>query len=232
MVSSVTIRYYRFMPFSPLQLILFIFLLGFLLAVIQVGIFTVAFAKLGLSQGSAFLLLFSSLFGSAVNLPLFSIKAEKPDLSHVPQRFQALVNAAMQKFHGRTVIAVNAGGCLIPLTFSVYLIDHNPIAPIQIIIATAVVAGISYAASRPVPGLGIGMPIFVGPLAAALVALTMSKEYTAPLAYVCGTMGVLIGADLLRLGDIRRMGTPIASIGGAGTFDGIFITGIVAVLLA
>jgi len=43
---------------------------------------------------------------------------------------------------------------------------------------------------------------------------------------------VIIGADLLRLPDIRRLGTPFASIGGAGTFDGIFITGIVAVLLA
>jgi uncharacterized membrane protein len=42
----------------------------------------------------------------------------------------------------------------------------------------------------------------------------------------------LIGADLLRIRDIRRMGTPLAAIGGAGTFDGIFITGIVAVLLA
>ncbi|MDP1549856.1 MAG: DUF1614 domain-containing protein, partial [Nitrosomonas sp.] len=28
------------------------------------------------------------------------------------------------------------------------------------------------------------------------------------------------------------LGTPYASIGGAGTFDGIFITGIVAALLA
>jgi len=28
------------------------------------------------------------------------------------------------------------------------------------------------------------------------------------------------------------MGAPVASIGGAGTFDGIFMTGIVAVLLA
>ncbi|MGH8630223.1 MAG: DUF1614 domain-containing protein [Burkholderiales bacterium] len=43
---------------------------------------------------------------------------------------------------------------------------------------------------------------------------------------------MLIGADLLRLKDIRRLGAPIASIGGAGSFDGIFVTGILAVLLA
>src|SRR5437773_1132936 len=44
--------------------------------------------------------------------------------------------------------------------------------------------------------------------------------------------GTLIGADLLNLGQIQGLGAPVASIGGAGTFDGIFITGILAVLLA
>ncbi|MCW8828861.1 MAG: DUF1614 domain-containing protein, partial [Gammaproteobacteria bacterium] len=67
---------------------------------------------------------------------------------------------------------------------------------------------------------------------AALAAVLIAPEASAPLAYISGTLGVLIGADLLRLKDIRTMGAPFASIGGAGTFDGIFITGIVAVLLA
>jgi len=38
--------------------------------------------------------------------------------------------------------------------------------------------------------------------------------------------------DLLNLGKIRGLGASVASIGGAGTFDGIFLTGIFAVLLA
>ena len=45
-------------------------------------------------------------------------------------------------------------------------------------------------------------------------------------------MGTLIGADLLNLGKIHGLGAPIASIGGAGTFDGVFLSGILAVLLA
>jgi uncharacterized membrane protein len=45
-------------------------------------------------------------------------------------------------------------------------------------------------------------------------------------------MGTLIGADLTNLDKIRGLGAPVASIGGAGTFDGIFLTGILAVLLA
>ena len=94
------------------------------------------------------------------------------------------------------------------------------------------VAIISHLTSRPIAGLGIGMPIFIAPLSAAMVAIIIDPQHSAPLAYVSGTIGVIIGADLMRLKDIKRLGTPLASIGGAGTFDGIFITGIVAVLLA
>jgi uncharacterized membrane protein len=42
----------------------------------------------------------------------------------------------------------------------------------------------------------------------------------------------LIGADLFNLRKIGNLGAPVASIGGAGTFDGIFLNGILAVLLA
>jgi uncharacterized membrane protein len=83
-----------------------------------------------------------------------------------------------------------------------------------------------------VPRLGIAMPVLVAPLAAALTAVLINLDHGAPLAYISGTLGVLIGADLLHFRDIRKMGAPLAAIGGAGTFDGIFITGIVAALLA
>jgi uncharacterized membrane protein len=83
-----------------------------------------------------------------------------------------------------------------------------------------------------VPGLGITLPVFIAPVTAAVTALLLDSEHSAPLAYISGTLGVLIGADLLRLDSIRKMGSPIASIGGAGSFDGIFLTGLVAVLLA
>jgi uncharacterized membrane protein len=138
----------------------------------------------------------------------------------------------MMEFHGKTLIAVNVGGGLIPVAFSLYLLNHHPLAVGQVVVATALVAVVCYFASRPIPGLGIGMPIFVAPIAAALVAIVVNQSESAPLAYISGTLGVLIGADVLRLGNIRTMGVPIASIGGAGTFDGIFLTGIVAVLLA
>lgn len=220
------------MPFSGFYLLIFIFLVGFLIAFVQVGALTIAFDKLGLSQNSAFLLLFSSLFGSAVNLPLFTVKAEKADTTQLPERLRGLLQQAMREFKGRTLVAINVGGGLIPVSFSIYLMQYHDLPFDQTLIATAVVAAVCYAFSRPVPGLGIGMPIFVAPVTAALVAMMVNSELSAPLAYICGTLGVLIGADMLRLNNIRHMGVPIASIGGAGTFDGIFLTGIVAVLLA
>jgi uncharacterized membrane protein len=74
--------------------------------------------------------------------------------------------------------------------------------------------------------------VFVPAVTAAIVALLLSREHTAQLAYIGGSLGTLIGADLLNLGNIRGLGAPDASIGGAGTFDGIFLIGIVAVLIA
>ncbi|HFD92359.1 MAG TPA: DUF1614 domain-containing protein [Gammaproteobacteria bacterium] len=219
-------------PLSAFYLLLLIFILGFLLTFIQIGIFTIAFDKLGLSPHSALLLLVSSLFGSLINLPLFTIKAEPapPDLT--PSPWRGLLQQPLREFHGKTLIAVNVGGCIIPVAFTLYLLQYHDLPALQLVTAIIIVSTVCYHFSRPIPGMGIGMPIFVAPITAALTALIISPEHSAPLAYISGTLGVLIGADVMRLKDIRTMGVPVASFGGAGTFDGIFLTGIIAALLA
>ena len=75
-------------------------------------------------------------------------------------------------------------------------------------------------------GVGIAVPVFAPVVTTAILAFILSREYAAPLAYIGGSMGTLIGADLLNLDKIGGLGAPVASIGGAGTFDGIFLTGI------
>lgn len=80
------------MPFSPLQLIIGIFVLGLLVSLIQVGALTIAFEKLGLSQNSAFLLLISSLLGSAINLPVTKVSAERPPVDQFRKRCGKLTN--------------------------------------------------------------------------------------------------------------------------------------------
>jgi len=214
-----------------MQFLLLIFIFILAVIVLYLGVFTVALDKLGLSTHSAMLLLACTLIGSGINIPLFQITAEGPPDEEI-QSLQGLLFGRPLPFTGKTIVAINVGGALIPISFSIYLASINPLAPTRVLLAIAIVAAVCYFASRPVRGLGIGIPVFVAPFTAALTALLIAPESSAPLAYICGTMGVLVGADLLRLNDIRKIGTPVASIGGAGTFDGIFLTGIVAVLLA
>jgi uncharacterized membrane protein len=76
------------------------------------------------------------------------------------------------------------------------------------------------------------VPTLIPPLVAAGIAMLLSWRQAAPLAYIAGTLGTLIGADLLNLDKIHGLGAPIASIGGAGTFDAVFMTGILAVLIS
>ena len=219
-------------PFSPLYLLLIIFGLAFLIAFVQVGLITIAFDKLGLTAVQAMLLLFSSLFTSAINLPIATVQAQPPPPHSIPPAIQSILRLPQIPFTGKTMIAVNVGGCIIPTVFSLSLLHNNPINLGESAFAVGIIAAVSYAASRPMPGVGIGIPMLVAPLAAAIVATIIDAEHAAPLAYICGTIGILIGADVMRLKDILSLGAPMASIGGAGTFDGIFITGIVAVLLA
>lgn len=220
------------LPFAPGPFLILLGLLVLLIIFVQVGALTLAFDKLGLSPQSALILMAVSLFGSLINLPLFTMETEAPAMDTVPPPFRSLLRQTLREFHGRTVVAVNLGGCLVPVFFSLYLIARGSFSPFALLIVAGTVALVSYLSSRPMPGIGIGMPVFVAPLAAAIAAVLIDPVQSAPLAYSGGTLGVLIGADLMRFRDIRKLGAPLASIGGAGTFDGIFITGIVAVLLA
>lgn len=220
-------------PLPPaLQFLLLVLIFALALIAVYLGVFALALDKLGLSTHSAMLLLGCTLIGSGINLPLFQISAEAPPADDELQKLQGLLFGRPLPFTGKTIVAINVGGALIPISFSIYLASFNRLPLTQLGLAIAIVSAVCYFTSRPVRGIGIGMPIFVAPFTAALTALIIAPANSAPMAYICGTMGVLIGADLLRLNDIRKIGTAVASIGGAGTFDGIFLTGIVAVLLA
>lgn len=218
-------------PFSPMHLLALVALVVFLLIFVQLGLVALAFGKLGLSTTQGMLLLFASLFGSILNLPVLTIQAEPSHSDPDQPDLRSLLRMPALPFTGKTVIAVNVGGCMVPIVFSASLVHRFPLPADQLLLAIGLVALVCYFMSRPIPGIGIGMPPLIAPIAAALTAYAVNSAMAAPLAYICGTLGVLVGADLIRLRDIAKLGAPVASIGGAGTFDGIFLTGIVAVLL-
>jgi uncharacterized membrane protein len=202
-----------------------------LAVMLQIGALRYVCMRLGMSSGAALLVLAGSLIGSYFNIPV----AELPERNIVSG--QEIVFYGMQyvvpvvvQWPG-TIIAVNVGGALIPALMSLYLLARERLWG-RGLVAIVLVAVVCHFLARPVPGLGIALPVFVPALSTAVVALMLSPRYAAPLAYIGGSVGTLVGADLLNMGHVQGLGAPIASIGGAGTFDGIFLTGILAVLIA
>jgi uncharacterized membrane protein len=212
------------------RLLLLALILAVLAVAVQLGLISLAFEKLGLSEQSALLLLLTTLAGSAINVPLFDMQSTWTP-TELPPRIGRIFRFDQPSLAGRTVVAINVGGGVTPLAFSAYLLAHTPVPASDVVLAVGLVAAAAWAFSRPIAGVGIAMPFLVAPLTAALAAMALGTEHRAVLAYVAGTLGVLLGADLARLRDIRRLGVPAVSIGGAGTFDGIFVAGIIAVLL-
>jgi len=221
-----------FPPFLFFFLFIFVFLLFFVFALVQFGLFALAFSKLGIPPEHLFSLLFLSIVGSMINIPIRKIPIEnEPEEWELVSFFGMRFRPPPWSPRREMVLAVNVGGAIIPTCLSVYLLAHAA-NPIRMLIALAIVAYIVFKMARPVPGVGIATPMFIPPIAAAVVALVINNEWAPATAYVAGTLGTLIGADILHLNKLRYLKAPVASIGGAGTFDGIFLTGILAVLLA
>ena len=221
----------QYVPIALPFFLLFFGLFIFLVILIQLHVLHFAYAKLGLSSGAALLLLLASLIGSYFNIPLTELPEREVRSGEVIEFFGMRYIVPVVTDWPRTVIAVNIGGAVIPILLSLYLLIKNDILS-SAAVAIAVVMVACYLLAQPVPGVGIPIPSLVPPIIAATTALLVAQRNVAAVAHVSGSMGTLIGADLLNLGKIQGLGAPVMSIGGAGTFDGIFLTGILAVLLA
>jgi uncharacterized membrane protein len=196
-----------------------------------------ALAKLGLSPPSAFIILIGIIFGSSVNIPIKRFPREEEIFvdPFVMFGFGRLFSLPRRAHRGVT-LAVNVGGCVIPAALAVYecllVARRGPTALIILLIVTLANVVVCFRTARPVPGLGLAMPAFLPPLITASLSLLLIPDFAPPVAFVAGVLGPLMGADLLHLKEVVRTAPAIASIGGAGTFDGIVLSGLVAALLA
>jgi uncharacterized membrane protein len=221
----------HYMPLSPQFFAVLVGLFLLVLALIQLGLLRYAYMRLGVSSRTALLLLFGSLLGSYFNIPLWHLPAEAVMSGREVDFFgMRYVVPVVEQWPG-TLIAVNIGGAVIPSVMSLYLLARNGLW-IRGAVAITAVAAVCHWLAQPVPGVGIAVPIFAPAAVTVIMALLLSYDNAAPLAYIGGSLGTLIGADLLNLDNINGLGAPVASIGGAGTFDGVFVTGILAVLFA
>jgi len=205
-------------------------LLIFVIVVVQLRLAMYAYEKMGISPHYVSLILFLSLIGAAINIPVAQLPAEKIVTERAIDFFGTTYVVPQVKHWPGTIVAVNLGGAVIPTLLSVYLLIKNRLLW-RGLLGIAIVALVTNRLATPVKGVGIVMPGFIPPILAAAVGLLLGWRSAAPLAYAAGALGTLIGADLMNLGAVRGLGAPVASIGGAGTYDGIFLTGIVAVLL-
>lgn len=221
-----------FPPLIFLLMLVFFFLALILLPFLWVGLMGEAFSRLGVPPHLLFWLLILTLLGSLVNIPIYTWESKEVVGDMVVSYFGMRVRVPRVARTQKTVLAVNLGGAVVPVALSLYLVTRMPFG-LCVLLLLGLVTFVANRLARPVKGLGIAIPGLIPPLAAALGAyLLCLPELRAPSAYIASTMGILIGADLLNLGEIAKMGAPVASIGGAGTFDAIFLSGIIAVLLS
>ena len=200
--------------------------MSILMTLMALNIITISYSELGVSESAAIALLAATLIGSMINIPISSKKIEYEDPAGFFSRFFYYAPPRVAK----QTIAVNLGGAVIPTAFSIYLIPHAPFVPT--LIATLAVILIARLFSRVVAGVGITMPGFITPLVSAGLALLLARSHPAPVAFISGTLGTLIGADLLNWPKYKNLGAHMISIGGAGVFDGVFLSGILAVAIS
>jgi uncharacterized membrane protein len=221
----------HYLPLTPALFSILVFVFVGLIILIQLRILRYAYMRLGVGPGTALLLLFGSLIGSYFNIPITVLPGHPVASGEVVDFFGMRYVVPLVTSWPGTVLAVNVGGAVIPTLMSTYLVLRYQLWP-KATVAVVAIAIIIHAMATPVHGVGIAVPVFAPVIVTAILAFLLSREYAAPLAYIGGSMGTLIGADLMNLDKISNLGAPVASIGGAGTFDGIFLTGILAVLLA
>lgn len=253
----------RHHPWLPLVLLAIV--LPLVIALFYAQAIATSFRLFGLTYAQATWLLIGSLIGGMINIPITRrrIQLADPSLASMSPSMQML--ATIFHFYPpatvEEVVAVNVGGALVPLGFSIYLLTRYPNLLGLAVLATVIVAAIAKLLARPVPGMGITLPSFIPPIVAATVAFGLVQWVgiaggmvsVAAVAYIAGTLGTLIGADLLNLPLVLRGGLlsagpqrvwrvgpsipvnpdkpRVLSIGGAGVFDGVFLTGIIAAFL-
>jgi uncharacterized membrane protein len=209
-------------PVAILIFILFILFLPVLCVLAFLKLATFGFENLGFSANATILILALILLGSVVNIPL-----TKKELTYVSKSyFFGLFKKREPKV---SMVAINLGGAIIPILISLYFLTKVPLQPVLIAIFLMII--VSKILAKPVAGKGIVINAFIPPLFAVLFAIILAPSFAAPCAFISGVLGILIGGDILNLRKARKINSGLISIGGAGVFDGIFLTGIISALL-
>ena len=215
------------MFYLPLPIIIFVLLIVFfplIILLIQFNIIHIGLMNLGLGPLQAFFYFIATLLLSVINIPIFKEKAVYEFTNN------AVHFPLLRKNVRDIIIAINIGGCILPLLMCIGLL-HKVSIP-HLIPAILITSLSAYFSSKPVKHTGIKVMFIIPLIATVLSAIILASPASrAPFAFISGTIGILIGADIMHIKDFRKMGPGILSIGGAGVFDSIFFVGIIAAFI-
>jgi len=199
-----------------------------------IGVTESAFEAIGFTRAGFAIILVLTFAGSFINIPLTRVSGTEPIVSFREVRSFGFTYRVPVTARARvsTQVCINVGGAVVPIFVSGYLLLTHASLAGYILVGVLVTSVLVHLMARKVRGQGIVTPALLPPLVAAIIALLLNPGYgVAIIAYISGSMGALIGADLSNLRGITNLGAPMVSIGGAGTLDGVFLTGIIAVVL-
>jgi len=232
-------------PFSILYFGFLLFLLFTIASAAYVYLKDLLVRGVGIPPEAIGVILFLSLIGSFINIPLKTFELDNPIVYMDAVEKFGVTWAVPQVVVGRmkTLLMINLGGGVVPILISIYLLlfsiprcSPNLFSTyLKMLVILAVVTVSTYKSSEIVKGMGIATPAFGPSTMTAFITFLINwiSPVTCPtqIAYVGGTLGALIGADILNLNRLSELQAPSVSIGGAGTFDGVYLTGLISVLL-
>jgi uncharacterized membrane protein len=196
--------------------------------------------NLGVAPDLALIFFLATLAGGAIDIPIRRIPSERIVRAD-PLAILGLAGALphLTEMRRHTVIAVNVGGAVIPGTMAAWQVlrlARVEEGALGTMAALAISAGInvwvSWKLARPIPMVGVAVPGLVPGLLAAASAIFLAVDHAPGVAYVAGVAGPLVGGNILHLRDARRAPIGVLSIGGAGAFDAIVFSSVLAAFLA
>ncbi len=140
------------------------------------------------------------------------------------------------------LLAVVGVAAAVPTVVALVSIGRTEVGLGRISVLLGLASGVTvvtFASSMAIPGVGIeeGFPAYLlGPIMVGLIAVAIAgpafrgfEALALPSAYLAATVGVLVGADVLRQPPLYGSGPAgLYAIGGAGIFDLVYLSGLLA----
>lgn len=215
----------------PMSIFIFI---GFLLVTPLLLFVFLILVNIGINPLIAFTVTMTSLATSPINIMVAEVTYYSMPFPDFIKLFPIFIQRVDKLF-----IELNVGGSLIPVLISIYLIlrylVNNYYVALTFIVSLVLASLIIHQYSRIIPNVGVALPNALPVLLTLIFTLIATIVFRAnPLAfsYSLGALSTLIGADLMNLRKVIKYMRGYVSIGGAGVFDGIYLSSLLSLILA